>query len=49
MKDTRKSISTRGKIAMLIIVIVGGIYWLMGKVEVWISSLHEKQRNEEEL
>ena len=48
MKEVRKPISTRGKIAMLIVALVGIIYWLMGKIEIWIGSLYEKQTNQKE-
>ena len=38
----KKSISTRGKIVMFIVVIVGVIYWIIGKIENWIGSLNER-------
>ena len=47
MKPDRKPISTRGKIVMVIVGIVGLIYWLMGKVEVWINLLCQKQSKKE--
>ena len=43
MKEAKRPISTRGKIAMLIVVLVGIIYWLMSKIEIWIGSLYEKR------
>lgn len=43
MKSRKKTISTRGKIAMGIVIIVGAVYWLMGKVEVWMHSLGEEE------
>lgn len=43
MKEVKRPISTRGKIAMLIVVLVGIIYWLMSKIEIWIGSLYEKR------
>ena len=43
LKEAKRPISTRGKIAMLIVVLVGIIYWLMSKIEIWIGSLYEKR------
>ena len=43
VKRKKKSTSMRGKIAMLLIGLVGIIYWIMGKVEVFIATLGDKQ------
>ena len=43
MRSDRKPISTRGKIVMVFIALAGVVYWVIGKIEVWIGSIQAKQ------
>lgn len=43
MKPDREPISTRGKVALVIVALVGAIYWLIGKIEVFFASIQVKQ------
>ena len=43
VRSDKKNISTRGKIVMVFIALAGLVYWVIGKVEVWIGSIQAKQ------
>lgn len=46
MKSDKKPISMRGRVAMLIVGLIGFVYWLIGKIEVIVATTIQENRTE---
>lgn len=43
MRLEKRTISIRGKIVMVVVALVGAVYWLIGTIEVLFATLQESQ------
>lgn len=49
MKGKKSPFTMRGKIAMVIVALVGFIYWIIGKLEVIIAKIQEDKTRDRKL
>lgn len=49
MKGKKRPFTMRGKIAMVIVALVGFIYWIIGKLEVNIAKIQEDKTQDRKL
>lgn len=44
--EPKKKWSTKGRILIIIVVIVGILYWIMGKLQVGLASFFKEEKKE---
>lgn len=45
--ETKKQISAKVIVLTMIIMIVGTVYWMIGKLQIWFASLLERKEQNE--